>query len=138
MTERAVPPRCPSCGAGLVVVRLECPACRTEVQGQFELCPACRLEGEAHQLFALFLRARGNVRDVQRSLGLSYPTVRQRIEELFRLLGHGPAPPDPRAILSKVRSGEMTVDEAERLLRGEGHRGRPPPTTGGVFHRRPV
>ncbi len=118
-TSADVPSRCPSCSAGLVVVKLECAACGTAVQGRYSLCPGCRLEGEMRRLFNLFLEARGNLKDVQRSLGLSYPTVRQRIESMFQALA-APAPrPDPLAVLQRVRNREITVDEAARLLRGD-------------------
>ncbi len=119
MRRRAIPPRCPSCGAGLEVVLLRCPACGTEVSGHYDCCPVCQLEGEAAELFQLFLDARGNLKQVQRVLGLSYPTVRQRVEQMFAQLERGPARPDPMVILRKVRSGELDVATAERLLRGE-------------------
>ena len=119
MAHSNVPSRCPSCGATLMVIKLACPACATEVQGRYQLCSACRLEGDHRQLLDLFLKARGNLRDVQREIGVSYPTARQRIDEMFRELERPPARPDPMAILKKVRAGELTVDEAERSLRGE-------------------
>jgi hypothetical protein len=114
-----LPSSCPSCGGGLVVVRLECSECGTEVTGEFELCPVCRLDGDIKKLFDLFIRARGNLKQVQRELGLSYPTVRTRIEEMFRSLGQMKPSRDPKTILAKVRAGEISVDEAEELLRGE-------------------
>jgi len=118
MSERSIPPSCPSCSKRLVVVRLECPACGSEVTGEFDPCPVCRLPEDSRRLFETFLKARGNLRRVQRELGVSYPTTRQRIEELFQQLGYGSQPADPRAVLARLRSGEITVDEAERRLRG--------------------
>ncbi|MBN1425890.1 DUF2089 domain-containing protein [Candidatus Fermentibacteria bacterium] len=115
----SVPPHCPSCGASLTVVKLECPVCQTEVTGQYPLCPVCRLNADTRRLFDLYMTARGNVRDVQRALGVSYPTARQRIEGMFLELGHGPTPPHPTAVLRRLRAGEIDVDTAERLLRGE-------------------
>ena len=119
MASNAIPPRCPSCSGPLVIVKLACPACRTEVSGEFDVCPVCRLEGDTQRLFGLFMKARGNVKQVQRDLGVSYPTSRQRIEELFQTLGQGPSPPDPVSILRRVRTGEIDVVTAERLLRGQ-------------------
>lgn len=119
MSTKAIPPHCPSCGSSLIVVKLECPVCKTEVNGEYDLCPVCRLEGEPRSLFDQFMRARGNLKQVQRELGLSYPTVRLRIEEMFHRLGHGPTPPDPKIVLERLRAGEIDVDTAERLLRGD-------------------
>lgn len=97
---------------------MECASCGTVVQGHFEPCNVCRLDHELRELFEQFLDARGNLKDVQRTLGVSYPTVRQRIDLLFRSLGRpaGPAE-DPKEVLRRLREGELTVDEAERLLR---------------------
>jgi hypothetical protein len=100
-------------------VRLECSECGTEVTGAFELCPVCRLDGEVKKLFDLFINARGNLKQVQRDLGLSYPTVRVRIEEMFRKMGQETLSHDPKTILARVRVGEISVEEAEKLLRGE-------------------
>jgi hypothetical protein len=116
---KLIPPTCPSCGTTLAVVKLECPVCQTEVAGRYPLCPVCRLDADHRRLFDLYMAVRGNVRDVQRSLGVSYPTARQRIEGLFRALGHGPTPPQPAATLRRLRLGEIDVDTAERLLRGD-------------------
>lgn len=114
-----IPSSCPSCGGALIVVRLECSQCGTEVTGEFELCPVCRLDGEIKKLFDLFINARGNLKQVQRELGLSYPTVRLKIEAMFRKLVQDEFSRDPKDILAKVRSGEIRVDEAEKLLRGD-------------------
>lgn len=116
--KKNIPSSCPSCGGELLVVRLECSQCRTEVTGEFDLCPVCRLDHDIKKLFDLFMNARGNLKQVQRTLGLSYPTVRVRIEEMFQKLGQDDSPPDPKEILAKVRAGGLTVDEAEKLLRG--------------------
>ena len=102
------------------VVRLECPVCGTEVTGDFDLCPACRLDGEHRRIFDAFLRARGNVRAVQGELGVSYPTARQRMEEMFAALEEGPPGPDPMVVLEKLEAGEIDVDAAAELLAGGG------------------
>jgi hypothetical protein len=104
------------------VEKLACGACGTEVQGHYAPCPVCTLGPEHRKLFDLFLETRGNLKDVQRALKVSYPTTRQRIDELFTALGLGaraPERPSPMEVLQRVGKGELTVDEAERLLRGE-------------------
>lgn len=92
----------------MLVTRLSCPACGTEVSGAFAHPGAGRLPGgggrlvslpEPHaSLLELFLRVRGNVKDVERELGLSYPTVRARLDDAFRAahpLLTSPTPPTP-------------------------------------------
>ncbi len=116
MNDRYIPPNCPSCGESLLVAKLECPACQSEVTGNYDLCPICRLDDETRHLFDLFMGARGNLKELQRQLSVSYPTVRQRVEEMFLLLGYRPHPTDAKTVLAELRAGEITVEEAERLL----------------------
>lgn len=88
------------------------------VDGEFEPCAVCRLDHELRTLFEQFLDARGNLKDVQRTLGVSYPTVRQRIDVMFRELGRPSATEIvPKEVLRRLREGQITVEEAERLLR---------------------
>lgn len=113
-----LPHSCPSCRGDLMVTRLECPACGTVVDGSYEPCAVCRLDDELRTLFEQFLDARGNLKEVQRTLGLSYPTVRQRIDVMFRELGRAPATVRvPAEVLRRLGAGEISVDEAEQLLR---------------------
>jgi hypothetical protein len=118
MSDLKVPVKCPSCKGKMRVVELECPDCGLHVKGSFELCPVCSLNEKMYELFKLFLEARGNVRSVQKALNVSYPTVRQRMEELFTTLEEETVSLDARTILAKVRAKELTVDQAEELLRG--------------------
>lgn len=113
--------RCPACSAPLGATRLQCSTCGTAVEGTFQLCPFCRM-GPEHREFALtFLRCRGNIKEVERELGISYPTVRGRLEELLRLIGEGttPVPPsqDRVQVLQDLRDGKISQDEAMERLR---------------------
>jgi hypothetical protein len=95
-----------------------CVGCGVEAKGAFAPCPVCRLAPEDRKLFDLFLESRGNLKKVERTLGLSYPTVRQRVEELFLRMGYPKDPPKRRLdILARVRDGTLTVDEAAEMLR---------------------
>ena len=119
MSSNSLPPRCPSCSSRLRVVKLECPACEAEISGDFESCSICSLEGETRKVFDLFLAAHGNLKQVQKEMGVSYPTARQRVEEMFRQVEGEPEPLHPRDILARLQAGEIDVDQAERLLRGD-------------------
>ncbi len=119
MSDSSIPPKCPSCGDRLIVVKLQCSSCGTEVNGEFDVCPVCTLEGGNRELFDLFMEARGNLKDVQRKLGVSYPTVRQRIDNMFAELKDEKPPQDPADVLRKLSEGEIDVETATRLLSGE-------------------
>src|SRR5829696_5433625 len=81
---------CPVCSAELAVTRLHCRSCGTTLEGEFSVGRFGRLTREQLTLLESFLRSRGNLRDMERELGISYPTVRSRVEALVRALGFGP------------------------------------------------
>ena len=81
---------CPVCSSELAVTRLHCSNCGTTLEGEFSVGRFGRLTREQLLLLESFLRSRGNLRDMERELGISYPTVRSRVEALVRALGFGP------------------------------------------------
>ncbi|HZS93769.1 MAG TPA: DUF2089 domain-containing protein [Chloroflexota bacterium] len=122
MEQTDFPTQCPVCRADLHVTRLQCPACSAEVSGDFTLNRLATL-GEPHaSLIEMFLRSRGNMKEMERDLGLSYPTVRARLEEALTAAGFGrEADPDRGArraeILDALERGEITAQEAAARLR---------------------
>jgi hypothetical protein len=81
---------CPVCAGELAVTRLRCGSCGTTIDGEFAVGRFARLTRDQAQVLESFLRSRGNLRDMERELGISYPTVRARVEALVRSLGFGP------------------------------------------------
>src|SRR5512134_199884 len=81
---------CPVCSSELAVTRLHCRSCGTTLEGDFSVGRFGRLNREQLSLLESFLRSRGNLREMERELGISYPTVRGRVEALVRALGFGP------------------------------------------------
>ena len=81
---------CPVCASELAVTRLHCRSCGTTLEGDFSVGRFGRLNREQLAILESFLRSRGNLRDMERELGISYPTVRSRVEALVRALGFGP------------------------------------------------
>ena len=88
---------CPICSSELAVTRLHCASCGTTLEGDFSVGRFGRLTREQLILLESFLRSRGNLREMERELGISYPTVRSRVEALVRALGFGPRPDDDTA-----------------------------------------
>jgi hypothetical protein len=135
--EREVISTCPVCESRLQVTRLHCSTCGTTIEGEFNVGRFARLSRDQMALLESFLRSRGNLRELERELGLSYPTVRGRVETLLRTLGlgDGPAPSaeaagaggepqiDPalrRSVLERLARHELTAEQAAAALRGEG------------------
>lgn len=116
------PSDCPVCGDQLHVTRLGCTSCGTELAGVFQTCEFCALGPGEIETLRVFLASRGNLREVEKHLGVSYPTARLRLTQLLMRLGlsgdSGDAPvrPTQDEVLAKVAAGEITPEEAQRLL----------------------
>lgn len=83
--------RCPMCESELVVTHLRCHTCGTGLEGNFRLTKFDRLPREQLRFVEVFLKNRGVIRDVERELNISYPTVRSRLDEVIRALGYDSA-----------------------------------------------
>lgn len=118
------PSSCPVCDERLALTRLGCPGCGTELAGIFQQCRFCALGTDDLETLTVFLTSRGNLREVEKHLGVSYPTARQRFGQLLDRLGLGaeertPTAVDRDQVLADVASGQITPAEAQRLLSGE-------------------
>jgi hypothetical protein len=115
---RRPPASCPVCSTRLAVTRLTCPSCETELSGAFVSCEFCVLTDEDREVLRVFLASRGNMKELERHLAVSYPTARARFDALLAKLGidRAPAPPSRVELLEQVARGELEIDEAlERL-----------------------
>jgi hypothetical protein len=144
--------KCPVCGGDLVVTSLHCPTCDTNIQGEFDpgasgsrlqeafspeqlkpLLPFSRLSAEQLQFVLTFVRCEGRFNRMEEEMGLSYPTLRNRLNEIIRSMGYepprdeaafnraepaGPGPAERQAILDMLSRGEIDLEEAKRRLRG--------------------
>src|SRR2546423_5443401 len=116
---RRPPTSCPVCSHRLAVTRLSCPSCETELSGGFASCEFCVLADEDREVLRIFLASRGNMKDLERHLGVSYPTARARFDLLLTKLGIERAPaaaPSRIELMEQVARGEIDVDEALRRL----------------------
>lgn len=80
---KLLPSFCPACNAGLQVKRLRCPMCQTEVDGAFDLPGLARLPVEDQAFVWEFVKASGSLKAMAKLLGLSYPTVRNRLDDII-------------------------------------------------------
>ncbi len=130
---------CPVCTGELTIARLHCRACGTALEGEFGVGRFGRLDREQLSLLESFLRARGNLKEMERELGISYPTVRARVDALVRTLGladgadvpeddfaetheapAAAASDERRSILERLARREMTAEDAAAALRAMG------------------
>ena len=120
------PTDCPVCSTRLQITQLGCPSCGTGLTGEFRSCEFCALDDADRDLLRVFLASRGNMKELERHLGVSYPTTRARFEDLLRKLDLAgpaagkearPAADDPRlATLRAVASGDLDVATARTNL----------------------
>lgn len=117
---RRPPTTCPVCNTRLAVTRLTCPSCETELSGAFAACEFCVLGDDDRDVLRVFLTSRGNMKDLERHLGVSYPTARARFDALLTKLGlektAAPAPLSRLELMEQVARGEIDIDEAMRRL----------------------
>jgi hypothetical protein len=119
MEQRSAPRNCPVCGDRLALTRLSCGLCGTELSGEFASCEFCSLNAEDRETLRVFLVSRGNMRELERHLGVSYPTARARFDTLLGKLGITSERPEPAAraeTLDRLARGEIDVDEAMQRL----------------------
>ncbi|MFL6063585.1 MAG: DUF2089 domain-containing protein [Friedmanniella sp.] len=120
--EHRAPSDCPVCGDRLAVTRLGCGSCGTELAGLFSSCAFCALTEKETEMLKVFLASRGNLRDLEKHLGVSYPTARLKFNQLLEKLGLAGTTDAPPAsltrdqVLAEVASGALSPAEAESLL----------------------
>ena len=120
---RKVIGKCPVCGDELCVTRLTCNSCKTNIEGEFSLCKFCKLTNEQKGFVETFIKCRGNIKEIEKELGISYPTVRGKLENVIEALGYSPkystSDINKKEILERLNAGEISTEEALRLLKGE-------------------
>jgi hypothetical protein len=115
--------KCPVCSSKLKATRLKCDSCSTVVENEFELSKFDYLNSEQLSFIEVFLKSRGNIKDVEKELGISYPTVRAKLDEVIIALGYTVAKQKPstdkKEVVDMLEKGEITADEALRMLSGK-------------------
>ena len=121
--------KCPSCDGNLTVARLRCPDCAIVIDGDFAPPALLKLTGAQIDFVEVFIKNRGVIREVERELGVSYPTVRARLDEVITALGYSPkSTPETgddggsrrRSVLAELKTGKLTPEEALAALNDRG------------------
>lgn len=121
-----IPNRCPLCGGELTITRIYCRDCDTSLEGRFSSGPFSQLTPEQLNFMITFVRCEGKITRMEDEIGLSYPTIRNRLHEVIRALGFEPGgseepagltEQDRQRILEDLDNGQITADEAMRLLK---------------------
>ena len=119
--------KCPVCGENLIVARYHCESCDTSIEGRFENNAFPGLTGQQIEFVKTFVRCEGKINRMEDELDLSYPSIRNLLQDVIRAMGYEPGkdvPPEiseekRRSVLDDLDSGKISAEDATRLLRGE-------------------
>lgn len=110
---------CPYCNGTMKIERLRCGVCKVAIESDIPIPRLARLSPEDREFIELFVKSSGSLKAVAQKLDISYPTVRNRLDQIIDRLKHETADDKEsrRKILDDVQEGKVSVDEAIKLLR---------------------
>lgn len=111
---------CPVCSHTLKITKLHCSHCRTTIENEFELSKLASLSKEQLHFVEVFLGCRGNIKEVEKELGISYPTVRGKLNDLIAFLGFETkkkSDNNEKKVVEMLENDEITAEEAIKLLK---------------------
>lgn len=124
-----LPSKCPICGGEIAITRIHCHDCDTTIESRFSVTSFAQLNAEQLDFIELFVRCEGKITRMENEMGLSYPTIRNRLHEVIRSLGYEPGggdePPglsdeERQRILENLDKGMISADKAMELLKERG------------------
>ena len=121
---QALPSNCPLCDGEVTVTKIYCRDCDSTIEGRFAAGAFSQLNAEQLAFVDTFVRCEGKITRMEAELGLSYPTIRNRLHDVIRALGYEPGESDPsgmseeerRKILEQLEGGDISYDEAMKML----------------------
>jgi len=124
-----LPTSCPICSGQITVTRIYCRDCDSTIEGRFSIGPFSQLTTEQLDFIETFVRCEGKITRMEDELGLSYPTIRNRLHDVIRALGYEPgvgeepvglSEVERQGILEKLDQGHISVEKAMLLLQEKG------------------
>jgi hypothetical protein len=117
------PSSCPACGGEYETTVLTCKKCHSQLSGNFSGCAFCKLSDEDANFLLTFVKCRGSIKDVEKELGISYPTVRGKLDTVIKNLGfvdntsQAEIKKNRKGIFDKLSQGEISADQAAEMLK---------------------
>ncbi|ATP42138.1 hypothetical protein CSE16_20165 [Solibacillus sp. R5-41] len=110
---------CPVCSKTLKITKLHCSHCHTTIENEFELSKLASLSKDQLHFVEVFLTCRGSIKEVEKELGISYPTVRGKLTDIIESLGYEKKKNkvDEKKVVTMLENGEITAEEAIKLLK---------------------
>ncbi len=110
---------CPVCSSALKATRLSCNTCGTVIENDFSLSKFDRLSGEQLAFAEVFIKNSGSIKDVEKELGISYPTVKAKLNDLIKAFGYNiedEKPSNTSSLIDQLERGEITPEEALKKI----------------------
>jgi hypothetical protein len=108
---------CPDCKKPLKIARMACATCGMSMEGEFEVSPLAQLSLEDQTFVIAFVRSHGSIKKMESLFGISYPTVKNRLNSISAALDKSFQAPSPNLyVLEQLARGEITVEEALEKL----------------------
>lgn len=122
MKKQKVIGACPICQHHLHIEQLGCEHCGTKISGHFMPNKFSVLSKEHLHFIEIFIKKRGNIKEIEKELGISYPTVRNKLDEVIIALGHQVSSEQRQntskgEVLRQLELGEITQQEALEMLK---------------------
>jgi hypothetical protein len=119
-----LPNECPVCGGEFVITQVQCRECDSVIRGRFQTGQFSQLTEEQLAFVELFVRNEGKINRMESELGLSYPTIRNRLHEVIRSLGYEPgedefsglSEEERKKVLEDLDSGAIDYEKALSLI----------------------
>lgn len=116
-----IPINCPSCDGSMIITEMACAKCKTTIKGAFELNELATLSADHLAFLKVFIAARGSIKEVEKNLGISYPTVRAKLDALIKAMGLS-APSEglgqrKAEIIGRLERGEIDAQAALKFLK---------------------
>lgn len=112
--------QCPFCKGKYQVKKLECTHCGISIEGDFYTSPVTALNEDQQQFIELFVLSSGSLKEMAAVLGITYPTVRARLDQIIEGLKDAMKGRDDykKALLEKVKAGKITPEKAAQIIKG--------------------
>ncbi|MDT8286151.1 MAG: DUF2089 domain-containing protein [Elusimicrobiales bacterium] len=116
-----IPTKCPSCNGDMIITEMACAKCKTSIKGAFELNELATLSEDNLAFLKVFIASRGSIKEAERALGISYPTVRTKLDILIKAMGLSVPPADlgqrKAEIIGSLERGEIDARAALKQLK---------------------
>ncbi|MFA5340616.1 MAG: DUF2089 domain-containing protein [Clostridia bacterium] len=115
-----VPSQCPICEGELIITDMVCKNCKTHISGEFYTTKLAKLDPNQLEFVEAFIKCRGSIKEMEKELKISYPTVKSRLEIVAKTMGYNDEKQEDDTrmkVLDSIEKGEMTVEEALKILK---------------------